>query len=119
MGESLGESEARQAVVRQVVDLLASGDYLTLQTISRGVRLSASDLAHAVREYGAPLLPLPPEADSLVHYVRITNATPAAWSVVVPLFSREEGRSDLSLELTLSADGHGGFTLELDNLHVL
>jgi len=55
----------------------------------------------------------------LVDYVRIANATPAAWSVIVPLFSWEEGRSDLSLELTLRADGHGDFAVELDSLHVL
>jgi hypothetical protein len=118
MREPPEELKARHAVVRRVVDLLASRDYATLGRISKGVRLSATHLADAIREYGVALVPLPPNADALVDYVQIEGAAPPAWSVVVPLFSREEGRSDLSLELTLKADGHGGFFVELDELHV-
>jgi phosphoserine phosphatase len=85
MRESPEESEARHAIVRRLVALLASRDYATLERISKGARLSASHLADAVREYGVTLLPLPPDADALVDYIQVGGATPA-WSVVVPLF---------------------------------
>ena len=105
-------------MVRHVVDLLAARDYPALERLSRGVRLSAAELAEAVREYGVTLLPLPRDSNAAVDFVRIRDAVPDEWSVVVRLYSREEGPSDLSLELTLRSDGHGGFSVELDDLHV-
>jgi len=52
---------------------------------------------------------------------------PAAWSrpdrrefaVHVPLWTREEGPSDLSLELTLVDAQDGNFAVEVDNIEVL
>jgi hypothetical protein len=40
------------------------------------------------------------------------------WFVVMPLWSQEEGRSDLSIELTVMKHGDS-FVFEIDNLHVL
>jgi hypothetical protein len=36
----------------------------------------------------------------------------------MPLWTREEGRSDLSIAITVIADGEG-FRIELDDIHVL
>jgi hypothetical protein len=36
----------------------------------------------------------------------------------MPLWTREEGRSDLSVEITLIAQ-NGDFRIELDDIHVL
>ena len=55
----------------------------------------------------------------LVETTRIVGAEPPAWSVVVPLWTREEGRSDLTAELTLTESSAGEIDLELDDLHVL
>jgi hypothetical protein len=43
---------------------------------------------------------------------------PPTWSVRCDLWTVEEGRSDLSLELTVVAAPLGP-TIEVDNLHVL
>jgi hypothetical protein len=40
------------------------------------------------------------------------------WSVVMPLWSEEEGRSDLSIELTIIKYGNN-FVFEIDDLHIL
>jgi len=51
--------------------------------------------------------------------IEIDGSDPMAWSVRVDLWTREEGRSDLSLECTL-IDGVGDLlAVEIDNLHVL
>lgn len=44
---------------------------------------------------------------------------PAQVHVVVEMWTRQEGRSDLSLELTLRADASDGWTAHIHDLHVL
>ena len=56
---------------------------------------------------------------SLIDSIPVQNAQPLAWSVVVPLFTREEGRSDLSLELTVTELQEGSVGIQVDDLHVL
>lgn len=41
------------------------------------------------------------------------------WSVDVPPWSAEEGRSGVTLQLTIWAGAHGEFDVEVDDLHVL
>lgn len=49
----------------------------------------------------------------------IDGSEPQAYSVVAPLWTQEEGRSDLSLELTLVDRFSGAYDVEVDSLHVL
>ena len=108
-----------EPVVRDVVTQLAAARYADLERRTRGVRLSAGELAHAVREYGRQIIAPPDGADLLVDVVPITSAEPPAWSVNVPLWTAEEGRSDLTLQLTVRAGPVGGYDVEIDDLHVL
>ena len=50
--------------------------------------------------------------------VEVRNAKPQQWSIMMPLRTREEGRSGLSNALTLIADVKG-FRIELDDIDVL
>jgi hypothetical protein len=49
---------------------------------------------------------------------QVIGSKPREWAIVMPLWTREEGRSDLSLEATIVEDGQS-FRIELDNIHVL
>ncbi len=52
--------------------------------------------------------------------VEVKGAVPRRWGVRVDLWTAEEGRSDLTLELTLvEGDGGGEPAVEIDDLHVL
>jgi hypothetical protein len=104
--------------VRKVIKLLAAGQYAELQTITNGVRLTAPKMAEAINEYGRKLIPVAEEGLDLMDVVEVRTIPPQKWSVTVPLWTREEGRSDLSLELTLIKDGDG-FRIELDDIRVL
>jgi hypothetical protein len=108
-----------KAPVRQVISLLAHGDYKALEKLTNGVRLSAAEMAEAVREYGGGLI-LPPE-DSFdnLDVVEVQGARPREWSVNVDLWTAGEGQSDLTLELTLRESGKEVFDVEIDNIHVL
>jgi len=49
----------------------------------------------------------------------IEGAIPRAWWVLVDLWTVEEGRSDLTLEIRLTDTGGELYDIEINNLHVL
>ena len=111
----------RERCVSAIVDLLVAGRYDELAHFCGGLRLSAEQLASAVAEHGCKLVQ-PPTSAQPPDFVRIDASVAEAWSVVVPLYTLEEGLSDLSLELTLERDPQTppyGFRAEIDGLHVL
>jgi hypothetical protein len=112
---------ARDQTVSLVVNLLVAGRYDELSRLGGGESLGAQELASAVAEYGRTLVP-PPASRQPPDFIRITGTPTEAWSVVAPLYTQEEGLSDLSLELTLTRDPQAlpyGYRIALDNLHVL
>jgi hypothetical protein len=114
-----GDAFPFEAAVREVVALLVRGEYAALEVLSRGVRLGADDLARAVREYPATLA-LPPAGRELpLGVYEHRGAVPRSWGVDADLWSIEEGRSDLTLQLTVRERPDGRCTIEIDGLHVL
>jgi hypothetical protein len=106
-------------VVGQVLEYLVASDYAAIEQLTRGRRLTESMLRSAIEDYGRTLVMPPPSCLATLDVVSISGARPAAWSVRVDLWTAEEGRSDLSLECTISARPEGGLSIEVDNLHVL
>jgi hypothetical protein len=49
--------------------------------------------------------------------IQVRGATQPRWSVTMPVWTKEEGRSDLTAELTIIDRGNG-FAVEFDDLHV-
>jgi hypothetical protein len=107
-----------EQAVREVMALLVRGDYREIERRTAGVRLSAVEMGEAVKDYGKRLV-LSPDAVSNLNVVPITSSIPPSWSVYVPLWTAEEGRSDLTLELTIKQLETNQFQIEVDNLHVL
>lgn len=107
-------------LVRSIVRDLVNGDFKGLEARSRGVRLTASEMEEAVRQYGETLLMPPDLAFQNIDAIQIRGAEPKRWSVRLDLWTESEGQSDLSLELTV-IEGKGGQSsrVEIDNLHVL
>lgn len=101
---------------RLVVDLVAQR-YAQVVADGRGGRLSEAELRAAVAEYGCTLVALPDEAWSLVDVFPHTT-TSNCFSVDIPLWTAEEGRSDLTLSLTATKHGED-YKIEVDDLHVL
>jgi hypothetical protein len=110
---------ARNDLVTRLVFLLATGQFDALQLQAPGSRVNASQIAEAVKDYGHRLVPLPPEGVGLIDYVACLGSQPRAWSVVVPLFTEDEGRSDLSMELTMTEGANGAtHSVSIDDLRV-
>jgi len=89
-----------------------------LELLTRGIRLSSEQIEAAIVEYGRTLVVPPVSAFSFMDVIEIRNSPSPSWSITMPLWTKEEGRSDLSLELTLVEKG-GGFEVEVDDIHVL
>jgi hypothetical protein len=105
--------------VRRLVEMLVVGDYHGLERASQGRRLTAEQLRQGVEEYGRKLR-MPPEVvfDKL-DVNEIKGAIPRAWWGLVDLWTVEEGRSDLTLEIRLIDSGGELYDFEIDNLNVL
>ena len=108
-----------RGTVGALTDHLARGDYEGLCRLARTSRIREAELERVVREYGRHLVPLPLAAFQEVDVVSVADSYPQRWSVVVPLWSKEEGRSDLSLELTVEDSQEPEYRVDIDDLHVL
>jgi hypothetical protein len=106
-------------VVRIVVDLLVRRQYETLARVDIGARLSADDIRQSVAGYGRTLVRPPDDAWSSLDAVAIFGTTPPAYDVVFDLWTAEEGRSDLSIELRVVPQEGGVHAPEILDIHTL
>ena len=119
MPHSNNDLLARNRIVGEIVACLAMADYEAVVALAPKSRVMPAQIKAAVEQYGRKLVPLPPEAYELIDYVAVRQSEALSWSVVVPLFTQEEGRSDLSLELQLTKLATAGYEVSVDGLHVL
>lgn len=105
--------------LRMIVALLVDGKYKQLEELSFGIRLKAEHIASGVSDYGRILVFPPDEAFSAIDVVEVTAGKFPEYSVRFPLYSKEEGRSDLSLEVSFIDENKGGqLRVEIDNITV-
>jgi hypothetical protein len=106
-----------RSATREIVDRLAEGDYERAIKRCDKSRLTKDDLRTVILDYRRTVVSPPTDAYEL-DAVEVKGAAVPTWSVSAPLWTAEEGRSDLTLELTISL-GTGAPYIELDDLHVL
>lgn len=104
--------------VRQIVELIVAGKYEEIARITNGHRLDSESIEGAIRDYGRTVVMPPNTAFEELDVVSVKNAYPPCWSVRMNLWTAEEGRSDLSIELTLT-EASVGYAIVLDDIHVL
>jgi hypothetical protein len=106
----------KMELARLVADLV-NGEYSALEADGRSGRLSAGELREAVRRYGRTLIPLPEDAwDAVDEFPNINDSD--AELIDVPMWTKEEGRSDLTLSVAARKRGER-YVLEVNDLHVL
>jgi hypothetical protein len=116
MATGIAVPERFRAVVADAVALIAAGDLAALREHPR-IRLRGGDPLIWVRSYPATVTALPPEAWDIADAIQSRDHT-GTWSIVVPLWTLQEGRSDLSLEAT-AQDLPSGPLITIDGIHVL
>ena len=112
-------SEALKTAVGAIIGLLVDGSYDVVEAMTRGRRLSADSLRRAVEGYGRTLASIPPDSLDRLDVVQIEGSEPAAFHVLVEMWTEEEGRSDLTLELRMTDLYGGAYDVEVLDLHVL
>lgn len=111
-------SELLENAVREIVNRLANCEYREAVDLCVSSRLTATDLRDTIADYGRTLVALPAAAYQHLDAVKINDRSKHKWSLRIPLWTQEEGRSDLTLELTVILDDNHAY-IELDDLQVL
>ncbi len=99
-----------------IVQMLVARNYDAIVRYTRGIRLPKDDIEYAIDDYGCTIT-MPPESvfDNL-DVVEVEHVLPREWSVRCPLWTKEEGRSDLSIELSMIEEEVDKLRVELDNI---
>jgi hypothetical protein len=104
-----------EAMLRCVV----AQDFDALLRLAPRSRLTAEKVREAVTEYGRrPVMP-PAPIEELWDVVAVRGSHPQSWSVNLPLWTEEEGRSDLTLAMQFTDSEAEFYSVEIDDLHVL
>ena len=111
---------AAATLLKQVIAWLVVGNFNAIASETNSTRLSAEQMEQAIRTYGRTLVAPPSSSFEKLDSIRVTAASEPTWSVRFDLWTLEEGRSDLSLECTLSIrPDDASATIEIDGIHVL
>lgn len=106
-----------ELLVRDIVTKIAHGDYDYVVASCAASRVAPDDLRRVLDDYGKTFVVPPTDAYKRLDAVEVLGASKPTWSVCAPLWSVEEGRSDLHVELTVWQEG-ANWNVELDDLHV-
>jgi hypothetical protein len=114
---------------RVVTGLLADSEWEVIDSMTGGRRLSAAELNRAVMEYGRTLTTIPggeleeleviPVAATGGKSFQIFSKSYHEYVAAVPLWTKEEGLSDLTLELRIREDGDALYETQIDDLRVM
>jgi len=109
-------TERVQAVAIQLAGLVSQRKFAQALGMCVASRLTAEDLDSVMTATGRSFLP---NQLSKTHFdiVAIEGRGSPTWSIWAPLWTEEEGRSDLQIEMTVT-DSPSGVLIELDDLRV-
>ena len=108
-----------RSTISVLSELLAQRDYERFCGYAHSSRLTPGDVSRVIREYRRSVIPLPDAAYRKVDVVPVSGSKPQQWNVIVPLWTKEEGRSDLSLDITLQDSAGKTYAVDINDLHVL
>ncbi|MBI5722645.1 MAG: hypothetical protein HZA50_01715 [Planctomycetes bacterium] len=107
-----------QKTIQELIALLVARRYRDVESLTNATRLTANEIQGIISDYGRILVDPPDSAWQFMEIIEVKNSSPCKWSIVMPLWTQEEGRSDLSLEVTV-IHGEKELVVELDDIHVL
>ena len=110
--------ETVQTAIREIVSLICDRQFAAALQRCAMSRLTESDIQKVIDDYGRTLSRPPVEAVQFDDIVNVEGRSEPVLSVRVPLWTLEEGRSDLTIELTIMQKADG-LRIELDDLGVL
>lgn len=116
----MAEAEVPAEVQKRIIELvrdLVSGRYALLEHDGRAGRLTGLQLKQELEGYGRSFVPLPPGWKRYAWAFPRQGAT-GVWSFDVDLWTEEDGRSDLTLQVE-ATHSRSGTQLRIQNLLVM
>ena len=109
-----------ERTVKRILELFAKHRYDELALLTRN-NYPVEDIQFAMEAYDATACEPPESFASRIDTIEIEGSTPAAWSVIFPIWTIEEGESDLSMNITCIARAteDGSFQFDLNGIYVL
>lgn len=104
--------------VRTTVGLLVDMHYDTLERMTRRRRLTAVMMRGAIEQYGRTLVRPPAAAYHDLDGLPVERNGKHAFVVEFPLWTEEEGQSDLELDLLIVEALSGVYVPELNDIRV-
>ena len=91
-----------EAIVRAVIWQLVSKDYEGLVKRYPKSQMTADEIRAGIEQYPATFI-MPPTSgyEKFLHRYQIENVDYPAWHIDAPLWSEQEGRSDLEIHLRI------------------
>ena len=83
--------------VQNYVACLASKDYQAGYELTLSESVPIQDILRVIEEYGCTIIPLPAKAFDMALFYQISDKQV---DIYIPLWSEEEGQSDLTLSLS-------------------
>jgi hypothetical protein len=108
--------EIVQSAAMEIANLIAQQKYAQALQRCRSSRLTERELDAVMKDCGQAFL-LRSSGNADLNLVAVDGKEDPTWSVWVPLWTDDQGRSDLQLELTIT-DTSAGVLIELDDLRV-
>jgi hypothetical protein len=109
--------EPVRAALDQVIPLLVADRMEDIERIERGGRMKAGEWRRAIAQYGRTLTTSPSDDFDAASVVPMQDQHRSGWSVWYRLWTKEEGRADLGVQLTVYYDGRN-VEIEADDLRV-
>lgn len=106
-----------QAAIREVVELLVRGEFAVLERDGRSGRLNSQEIESAISEYGKRLISLPDNSFQSADCYDIEGVK-NTWTMDIPLWTAEEGESDLTLSITVTKE-NDSIHVGINDIHVL
>ncbi|UVM53796.1 hypothetical protein LOY37_15600 [Pseudomonas sp. B21-012] len=103
-----------------IITLLTNGQYQKIESLTSKGGLTADEMCRAIDDYGQKLTtPTSEELNSSIDAIKINCSNKEAWSIQLPLWTEEEGESDLTLEVTVTLSNGDGIQIQIENIHIL
>ena len=102
--------------IKNLVMDLSNKNYKKIETEKINGRANIMDLEIILREYGKTIIPLPEEVFKIANIYNIEKENRI--DIYIPLWTKEEGRSDLTLSIICFLENNNPI-IEINDLEVL
>lgn len=103
-------------ITKQIMFLLKCKNFTTLIGITGGERITGKEIENEINAYGRTIIIPPDMAYDEIDIIKCVDMN--RFSVNMPFWTSEEGRSDLTLQLTIDFSTKKPI-IAIDDIHVL